>query len=314
MRWKLILGILSAALAFCSPGGDSTPSEPALVQTPSERPSATPTLQPEVIIVSASDTEPGVAEVSAIAEEASWRASLRASIPGSFDPGARQTILVDFNQTNAAELAALAARGVGVIAIGRDDLQATEQMTVIDAGAARQDQAGFLAGVLTAFATRTQRVGVIQSAGGAGGGSLSRGFDNGLRYICPRCNVMRLLASEANLNTFRANGVDVIFAFPGDDSITALGELADEGLWTIQIGAEVETAGSVRFTPSVLVGEALRLMIQGEPGKQIALTVSNGGIEIVELDQEVFSPGRLSRILETLEAMKAGLLETGVGE
>jgi hypothetical protein len=314
LRWKLTLGILSAALAFCSPEVDSTSSATTPTSPSTEAPIPTATLQPQVIILIESDMESSAGEASVIAEEAGWHVTVQALIPSDYEPGERQTILVDFIRTSEAELAALAASGVAVVAVGRDDLQATDQMTVIDEGGNRSDQMGFLAGVLTGYATRTQRVGVIESSSSLGAEILDSGFENGLRYVCPRCRIFRLLAPETSADAFRVSGVDVVFALPGDDSLGSLAAMADDGLWTIQVGTATEATGSVRVKPDRLVAEALMLMMQGEPGQQLRLTVSNGGIEIADLDPEAFSPGRLLRVAEALEAMKAGLLGTGVSE
>jgi hypothetical protein len=312
MRASIALGILSLALTFCSRATGASPTSPELTATLTEVPQPSPTLVPQVLVLSPDAAEAGVAEVLAIAEEAGWQVRIQESVPGEGDLQGRETILVDFHLASRTELEALAAAGIGIVAFARDGLQTGDNLTVIGGEGSRNDQVGFLAGVLTGYATRTQRVGLIVSDGDHTVDEIQVGFEHGLRYVCPRCNLTSLLAQEANVDTYRARGVDVVFALPGEEAMSALAKIAGEGLWVIQVGSELEAAGTVRFRPDRLVGEALLLMMEGEAGRQLPLTVSNGGIEIADLDGAAFSPGRLQRVNEILEAMRAGLLETGV--
>lgn len=182
---------------------------------------------------------------------------------------------------------------------------------------ARHDQAGFLAGVITGLTSQTGWVGLVEGSDHPLEAQLVEGFDQGLRYGCPRCRLVRFSASETSVDGFRGQGVDVVFVVPGDDSAEISDELGAAGLWIVWFGelpagmSMASIAGRVAFTVEPLVLAALEALIEGAPGSAWPYTIENGGILLAALNDEAISPGRQRWVLEAYEAAASGELAIG---
>lgn len=196
---------------------------------------------------------------------------------------------------------------------------ASPQLAVSTVGepGARHDQAGFLAGVITGLTSQTGWVGLVEGSGSELEPQQLEGFDQGLRFSCPRCRLVRFSASEVSVDGFRGQGVDVVFVVPGDDSAEITGELGVAGLWIVWIGELpagspiASIAGRVGYRVEPLLLAALEALIQGEPGSAWPYAIENGGISLAEMNVEAISPGRQRLVQEAYHAVASGELAIG---
>ncbi|HMK09911.1 MAG TPA: hypothetical protein VK449_12855 [Anaerolineales bacterium] len=168
-----------------------------------------------------------------------------------------------------------------------------------------EDEAGFLMGAAAGLATGTGLVGVV----GAGQGEAWReGFEEGLRYSCPKCRLDTL--AEPSQAGF---GTDVVAVAPG----TAV-EAEGTAPWLVVFddpafaAAGGRVAARVRKAPEGIVAPALGRLWGGASGEAWAFSVEDGGL-VTEVDAQAISPGRERLLREAEQNLAAGWLTVGGG-
>jgi hypothetical protein len=210
-----------------------------------------------------------------------------------------------------------AGADIGVIVVDPAGITPTENVSTIGGGL-RRDQAGFLAGVLAGLASQTGWVGRIDGTGGEQEAIYRTSFLHGLRFGCARCQMISAALGEANVDLFRANGVDVVWAVPGPGADGALAALAEGGLWVVWAerppsGVRAERlVGGVGLMPEAVLGAALDSMMAGEGGREWTYELGNGSLGIADLNAAVLSPGRQRIAQAAVQALASGALDTGV--
>lgn len=202
---------------------------------------------------------------------------------------------------------------------------------------AREDQAGFLAGMVAGLATQTDRVAVLADVSGPVGLKYRNGFLSGVRYICPQCRLDTIdltdpLAVEfgaAEGGKYAALGADVLFAAAGPAGDAALQAAAAAGAWVIGAGRDVSAevfqmgaaAGaervltSVYLDPAAALSAALAEYTAGRPGAGLQpLALANGGVRMGPLTDPAGALSALDRqdIEQTQIRLADRTLETGV--
>ncbi|MGH2621331.1 MAG: hypothetical protein ACRDHG_12295, partial [Anaerolineales bacterium] len=142
------------------------------------------------------------------------------------------------------------------------------------------------------------------------------GFEAGLRYGCPKCRLVRSPASEATVDVFRGQGVEVIFVVPGPEAAQVAARLAEGGQWLGWVGElpvpDLRVAGQVVFAADGLIQQALDALQAGQTGAAWPYAIENGGIRLGKLDPEAISPGRQRLLQEAYEAVAGGQLDLGI--
>ena len=176
----------------------------------------------------------------------------------------------------------------------------------------RFDQAGFLAGVAAGLATSAGGVGLTPGTG-EGAEAFVVGFDEGLRYACPKCRWEPV--SEPARPPF---GVDVVAISPNSDPVA---EVPREGApWLIvtgdaDLGAWADrVAARVRTVPEALVASALERLLDGSSGEEWRYAADNGGLRVEILNPEAISPGRERLLREAETLLASGFLVVPGGE
>jgi hypothetical protein len=173
------------------------------------------------------------------------------------------------------------------------------------------DEAGFLAGVAAGLATGSGIVGILAGGGTEAGGDFGSGFEEGLLYSCPGCEL-----SVADLRQ-PAFAMDVIGVPPGAELTDSAPQA--EAPWIVVVGQAPtgdwagHVAARVRAAPEALISEALDALLAGESGEAWSLAASNGGL-VTEIDERAISPGRERLLREAETALAQGYLVVGDGQ
>lgn len=224
--------------------------------------------------------------------------------------------ILSFGENFGGRVAQVAGEVAPVVLLEAGEISPGPRLSTVGEPGARHDQAGFLAGVMVGLAGETGWVGLVEETGGPFAAIYKGGFEHGLRYGCPKCRLVSLLASEATADGFRVQGVEVVFVPPGPLAAEVAARLAAGGLWLVWIGdnpiENAMLAGRVVFAPDDLVLAALESLVAGEPGAAWPYSIENGGILLADVDPEAISPGRQRRLHEAYDAVAAGNLDIGI--
>ncbi len=201
----------------------------------------------------------------------------------------------------------------------------------------REDQAGFLAGVLAGQLSASRTVGVVTGPETPPVKRYRDGFANGVASVCRDCQVIEIAidsaADAARGKTAAlsqiAEGADIIFGVGGQtgsgavlgatqDDAWAIGADVDE-YWTTFDGGATEGAGRLLTSAvkraDVAVGAAIADVVMGRfRGGEALFDAANGGIGLAPFhDAAAAVPAEVqARLIETLEALASGRLSTGV--
>jgi basic membrane lipoprotein Med (substrate-binding protein (PBP1-ABC) superfamily) len=263
---------------------------------------------------------------------------------------------------SAEDIRAAAQSGAQIIVVGGQDLQEAARdiarefsqiyfigfglsegdippnMLSLGGPESRQDQAGFLAGMVAGFATEKQYVTAVSDPHSAEGRKYRNGFLHGVRYACPKCRVEFIdVANTADSATASAEaaqyvlfGSDVFFAAAGEAGDAALIAAAQKGAWVIGSGyrdayATIFGNGSVLGSDKVLtsvyvdVGAAVYAALadykNGTPRFGIQpFSAANGAIVIAPFRNPtaLLSIPDQADIATALARLADGSLETGI--
>lgn len=138
-------------------------------------------------------------------------------------------------------------------AAGGEAAEFPANLLLLGGPGSRLDQAGFLAGMAAGFATETDRVAAVADATTVSGRNYRHGFQNGVRYACPKCRIDLVDWPDAGgqVAILFAAGTDVFFHAAGDADAAAA--LAGRGAQVIT--AAPPTEGGL-FLTSVYVDAA----------------------------------------------------------
>ena len=282
------------------------------VSSPTARPTAAATVTPAPWILIGSEVETRIEDALiswADSRGVATRLQPLEGQPPAPPPGLRAVV------GNEKEILvfhdAWSEAGILTVVLDPNSLGPDETTSVIGP-ALRFDQAGFLAGVAAGLATSAGGVGLTPGTG-AGAEAFVVGFDEGLRYACPKCRWESV--SEPARPPF---GVDVVAISPNSNPVTEVPkegapwliviEDADLGEWTARAAAQVRTV------PEALVASALARLLGGSSGEGWTYAADNGGLRVDILNPEAISPGRERLLREAESLLASGFLVVPGGE
>ena len=107
----------------------------------------------------------------------------------------------------------------------------------------REDQAGFMAGVLAGLMSESKTVGIVAGMEIPPVKKFRNGYENGVKYICPDCNTIGVYIDsftdpargKAAAESQIAEGADVIFGAGGPTGSGGILGAAQQGVWVIGV-------------------------------------------------------------------------------
>lgn len=303
---RLAIWITVGSVVVVACGRPAPPTAAATQASPPTR-EVTNQATPYPWILIADGTAPDIADaVAGWAADTGVDARLVASDPEGIDPGG---LMAAVGSEAALGRVAESWSRLGVFLVVLEPAAASPGPTLSTIGPeTRLDQAGFLAGLAAGHATTFGGVGLV---GGDDGSAFASGFDEGVRYACPRCRREPIPDSGAV-----PLGIDVVGYPPGYDVPVAPpgpGEvwvvLAGSAMpaWADRVAARVVTA------PETLVLAALEALTLGQAGQAWAFNAENGGLRIADVNPEAISPGRERLVRDSELGLRLGQLVVGGG-
>jgi hypothetical protein len=203
-------------------------------------------------------------------------------------------------------------------------------LSVIAASSERSDQQGFIAGVIAAMITPDWRIGAIGLADNVASKSAENAFIHGGTYFCGLCLqayppfydyplVVNLPATASSVewreigNFMVDHMVQTVYVVPG---------AGDPGMFEVLAQANVNVIGEkmpseamrphwvASLRPAEILPVVLDLLpdlLNDKVGVKVAMPLT-----LLEVNSELFSPGRQHLAQETLNDLLAGFVDTGI--
>jgi simple sugar transport system permease protein len=201
-----------------------------------------------------------------------------------------------------------------------------------------EDQAGFLAGALAGYMTKSNLLGVVAGDQIPPVIKFRKGFANGARYVNPKVKVLgEYIESFTDpekgrtvARSFMQQGADVIFGAGGQTGSGGILEAAADGAWAIGVDQDEwvttfekgQAPGAGRLLTSAVkrvdnaVFEAIRRVTEGEfVGEAVLFDAGNRGIGLAPYHAaEDDIPEKIKgRIDEVAAGLRSGTVTTKVG-
>jgi basic membrane protein A len=207
----------------------------------------------------------------------------------------------------------------------------------LGAGPTREDQIGFMAGVVAGYATRAKVLTVVGYTTDATGRKYRNGFLHGVRLSCSRCRVDfvdltdlndgQAAADKARLNASLSS--DVVFAAAGAASAPALQAAASAGAWVLGADTDIyqsvfgggaakgagKVLASAYFDPGAAVVAALTAYQAGKPWTgALPYSAATGAVALapIRVSTDVLSDLDRSDTMAVLAQLADGSLDTGI--
>jgi hypothetical protein len=338
----IMLGLFGLWIVGCrqnAPKPTPTPILPSPTPTspPTETPAPTPTstpLSPLAVLLAPPGSDADQAQVlqSALNEPigaAGLRWQVRPSLSqADFTPELRLVIVLPPDPGVAAW--ASAAPQTQFLAVAIPGVEPAVNLSVIAASRERSDQQGFMAGVIAAMLTPEWRIGVIGLAENVSAKAAENAFINGGTYFCGLClqayppfydypTVVNLPASASSAewreigNYMIDHIVKTVYVVPGAGDASMFEALAQANV--ILIGENMPSeAVRARWAVSLRPEETLPVVLEllpdlldGKAGVKVAMPLT-----LLEVNPDLFSPGRQRLAQATLDDLLAGFIDTGV--
>jgi basic membrane protein A len=201
----------------------------------------------------------------------------------------------------------------------------------------REDQAGFMAGVLAGQMTESKTVGIVAGMEIPPVKKFRNGYENGVKYICPDCKTIGVYIDsftdpargKAAAESQIAEGADVIFGAGGPTGSGGILGAAQQGTWVIGVDQDEyfttfkggSEAGADKLLSSamkrvdVAVYTAIQEANEGTfEGRTALFDAASNGVGLAPFhDTESAVPDEVkAKLDETFQMLADGSLETGV--
>jgi hypothetical protein len=223
-----------------------------------------------------------------------------------------------------------AASHTQFLSVAIPGVEPAANLSVIAASSERSDQQGFIAGVIAAMITPDWRIGVIGLKENVASKAAENAFVNGGTYFCGLClqayppfyeypTVVSMPATASSAewreigNYMIDHLVQTVYVVPGAGDAAMFDVLAQANVNVIGENMPSE-AMSAQWVVSLRPAETLPVVLEllpdllnGEAGVKVAMPLT-----ILDVNPDLFSPGRQRLAQETLDDLLAGFIDTGV--
>jgi len=168
------------------------PATPINTPTPTVQPSPTPIIPQVVFITDENDShrvnDPLRSTLLSLTEQDGWRLEEMDHMPTEFDINVVRVVVAIQPDTALNELSS-AYPEIQFIAIGSENLERHNNLSLLGPDGFRQDQLAFLAGYLSAVLTFDWRIGAISDVPLEIRPIIDISFSNGMKFYCGLCQL-----------------------------------------------------------------------------------------------------------------------------
>ena len=201
----------------------------------------------------------------------------------------------------------------------------------------REDQAGFLAGVLAGQMTKSKTVGIVAGMEIPPVKKYRNGYEKGVASICPDCKVVGVYIDsftdpargKAAAESQIAEGADVIFGAGGPTGSGAILGAAQQGVYVIGVdqdeymttfkngaekGADKLLSSAMKRVDNAVYASVMETTKAAFKGGTIVFDAKSNGVGLAPFhgtDKDI-SQDIKSKIDETLKKLASGEMDTGV--
>jgi peptide/nickel transport system substrate-binding protein len=201
----------------------------------------------------------------------------------------------------------------------------------------REDQSGFMAGVLAGQMTKSKTVGIVAGMEIPAVKKFRNGYENGVAYVCPDCKVIGVYIDsftdpargKAAAESQIAEGADVIFGAGGPTGSGGILGAAQQGVWVIGVdqdeylttfkGGKEKGADKLLSSAGKRVDVAVYNAIKAAAtdtfrGGTAVFDAASNGVGLTPFhDTEAAIPAEVkAKLDETFKMLADGKLDTGV--
>ena len=339
--WLVVITLLVVGLSSCGRAEQPPTTTPVVTEavqiTPSPTPQPTPT---DAIPVGILLKPGGVSQVLG----SGWESLIKEQLRGEgLRYQTRETLTqADFEQDQIlyvvvlppypgfAELAASQPE-TSFLAVGFDELEPAENLSVIRSGEDKLDVQGFVAGYIAAMITPDWRVAAVGLSEDPAAEAARQGFVAGAKYLCGLClpkyaptgpNYLYPkyveLAPDASaaekqgtVEVLVNRAVETFYVIPGAADPPLLDYLLSSGAVLIGDGSDFQAeysgqwAASLSFDFNGALQEYLPQFLEGDTGTEVQVPLM-----ITDVNPELLSPGKLRAAEQILEQVSAGWIST----
>lgn len=256
----------------------------------------------------------------------------RAALDEMVAGGASLIIYASQDYASNARAAAQQYQDVQFIGVDHRDDTVLGNLLILGGARNREDELGFMAGMMAGFATENKIVGSVAPAGTVAGLKYANGFVHGMRVSCGECTLWPIeledyddpLAGADAFARLQRSDVDTVFAVDGPAGQAALQSAAAAGLYVVTTGQDLTitlSAASELAAPSPVVRPdqvlpgLLQAFAAGTPLGDQAIPFSLAANSISYAPNNYTSAvteGELGYARTIMDSLASGILSTGI--
>ena len=332
-------------MSACSlPGSSGTPEDqPAQPETisPSETPADTPTpLAPVGAFVTPAEADADLVEtlsplISTYIRDLGLRYQVLPSLTAEDFNTDDFEIVVVLPPFSGLDNLAQASPETKFLAVGFNDLEPLDNLSILRSGGGAYDVQGFIAGYIAAMITTDWRVGVLSIQESDQALAAREGFQVGVKYYCGLCNPKYAptginyiypkyidlpvdatdLEIEANVNFLVDRVVNTYYVVP---------QLGNDRIYRMLVGYQKRIIGpgsdfreeyqdywvtSLEYDLPAALEEFWSVFLTTETG-----IVGTPPLLLTDVNSDLLSPGKVMMVEKVLEDLSAGLIKTSFEE
>jgi hypothetical protein len=325
----------------CSFSGDSgTPGDQTLApetEPPTEIPADTPTpLAPVGAFITPAESDPDLVEdlnplISGFLRDLGLRYQVLPSISVDDFKSDDFEIVIVLPPFPDLDTLAQASPDTKFLAVGFNDLEPVENLSILRSGGGAYDVQGFIAGYVAAMITTDWRVGVLSIQDSDQALAAREGFQVGVKYYCGLCNPKYAptginyiypkyidlpvdatdVEIEANVNFLVDRVVNTYYVVP---------QLGNEKIYRMLVGYQKKIIGpgsdyrdeyrdywvaSLEYDLPAALEEFWPEFLAAETGM-----VGTPPLLLTDVNQDLLSPGKVMRVEKVLDDLSAGYIQT----
>ena len=305
------------------------PVTPINTPTPTVQPSATPIIPQVVFIADENDAhrinDPVRSTLISLTEQDGWRLEEMDFVPTELDINVVKVVVVIQPDPAISELSSTYPE-IKFIAIGSENLERRDNLSLLGPDGFRQDQLAFLAGYLSAVLTFDWRIGAISDVPLETRPIIDNSFSNGMKFYCGLCLLSyppfhtypmdAFIGSEdpeqewlVGADFMLSNSVDTVFFYAHEINLSVASLLTENDVLLLGVTSPPESLKSswiatLKMSPELVLESRWDDVLNNDGG-----WVEPIPITLEDINNELLSEGKQRFFEKLLFDVLAGFVE-----